>query len=290
MSFLARLANRATLRSGPAVLVPKQRAVSAPVFRAEAETEPEEITEAPVGEGTQRSSVATLSRSAAEPEEEAQLARAVDQSDQPEAQRMDDEAPTEEVQPWRLARQSEEPEGQAPAEDEDELMASRAARQTGEVSEEEEETLQASRAPTAEEMSPENATLPEETAGDPEPPDLRALRHSPTAAAAPGVGAVPDITPGALAEASESAADGAMPPATGESAATPSAWEPPMPFFEPRGIAAGPAEQPSGSRQPRIQIDQLDVLIHEPSPATSPSPSSGALTRRAVRARYLRRL
>ena len=310
MSFLARLAHRATVGASPAMLVPKQRTVRAPVVRR-VEAEPEEVTEEPAGEEAQRSPLPHLARAAEPAEEEAQLAREVEEAEEPEAQRMSDEAPTEEAteeaQPQRLARQSAEPEQEASEEGSEEMMASRqtaahqiaarqtAARQTepGQASEEEEEdTLQAARSQTSEEMSPENATPPDDTASEPEPSDLRAARSNATTPTALGAGTLAESAPGALTEASSAATSDAIRPPDVESAAS---WEPaepvaPPPFFEPQGFTHRPSMETSSSQRPQIQIDQLDVLIHEPTPAVAPSRDSGALTRRAVRARYLRRL
>lgn len=311
MSFLARLAQRATTPGSAAVLVPKQRRARSPaVRRAEVgpEPEPEEIAEAPVREARRRPASGLL-RAAEEPaEEEAQLAREIEETDEGEAQRASagapaaeppaDEAP-EEMQPARLARQAEEPELEretAPEEGPEEMRASPVARsvvayRAGGVLEEDEEEIQAARSLTTEDMLPENATPAEETAGEPEPPDLRALRRSPDAPAAPATGAPAGWGPGAdavVSEVGDAAASAATPPPGTAAVLVPSSFE--APDFAPDAMLAGPAGATSSASRPRILIEQLDVVIHEPAPVATPSRDSGALSRGAVRARYLRRL
>ena len=118
--------------------------------------------------------------------------------------------------------------------------------------EEEEEAAQPLRRVAPEGMNAENSEHPEELAQEPESPDLRAL-HRDIAAGIDGAGAGAGFAPD----------------------------------MDPVGTSPfAPAQQ--AFQRPQVQIDQLDVLIHEPAAAASAA--RGPDRTRSIRARYLRRL
>jgi hypothetical protein len=301
MSFLARIAARAApvSRASP-VLMPKD----AGLRRAAA---PEE--EMPDDEMQAQRAVRRLPIRRAELEQQDQeLSRQADEQDQDEP----------------VARQEteEEPEAQrvTPRPDEDDEMPP-----TGGVSRQAEDdddaNLRPARPLTSEDMSPENQRLPDEVAGEPEPPDLRALRRAelpedeaePEAARAPAEMAEDedDANMRPLRRAVGPIAASATAPATPSMAVTdmvdgPDAaidvsgdyWRPGLDdgMFGGRNLPAedfaihgpAPAPSPASFGRPQVIIDQLDVVIHEP--VAAPSRSSRFDAGRALRARYLRRL
>jgi hypothetical protein len=231
---------------------------------------------------------ARLARQATEEgeEEEAQALRRQEREEEEPAQplRRQEQEEEEGLQAARLRRQpaeeEEEEEEEAQAllrrqeHEEEALQGERLARQ--ETGEEEEAELQALRrqGPDLEGLDPETANKPEELAGEPEPPTALAVRRSEA-----GPAPVAPVEPG-------------PPPPGGDGRA---------PFAGPDAPLGGPLDldltppgpvvetPPPGFTRPSVLIEQLDVLIHEPSPAR-PGAGRRQERSRAVRARLLRRL
>lgn len=287
MRFLARLSLRArpALSRAPA-LMPKGLAVRQPmpVFRAERPPEEEEQAQP-----LRRSAARTIRRAEQPPPDEEKTQR----SAAPTAQEKDEqEQPAMARRTPGSLRRAETPEEDEPAqplrraaapapppEEEKPAQAARLIRRAEEVPLEEGE--RPLRQPFQEDVSPGASPLPPDMANEEEPPAMRALRR--------------DVAPSAPAPA-------AMPAAADPGFAGPGA-PPAGPFAEDFGgevyMPAAPAgfDAPysevggstSAPQRPQVIIDQVDVLIHEPTaPAVPARPAFDA--GRAMRARYLRRL
>ena len=189
-----------------------------------------------------------------EAEEEDALQNVRDAANEEEARplRHGTDASEEDEEAWPLLRREEEELQTLRREaepEEEEMQPLRGA--AGAPDEEQEEALPLRRAAMA--LSPGDEALPEEMRGEPEP-RLGPLRRT----------------------------DGSDAPASGA----------PIPVADPGGW--GGREAPTETlrqgdfSRPTVQIDQIDVLIHEPA---APGGAGRAPDRsRAIRARYLRRL
>ena len=281
MSFLRRIAARAApvSRAAP-MLMPKDaglRRAAAP-----AEEMPDEEDEA------QRAVVRRVPLRRAEPEEKDETL------ERQEAEQEEDPATRRAAKP-----PDEEPEEEPPA------------RSLARATEEEDDNLRPARPLTSDDMSPENARLPDEVAGEPEPPDLRALRRAsappeddkePEAARAPAdmaededeanmrplrraMGPIPTSAAAGAAAAPGVVVGEAAPPAPAGDIEPPAfnamtfdGRNPPVEDFAVPSAAPAPA--PASFARPQVIIDQLDVVIHEPAPA----PARTARFRRRPRA------
>ena len=219
----------------------------------------------------------TLRRQAEEEEEPAQALRRQSEEEEEEMQTLRRQAEEEEEPVQALRRQEQEEEEPAQAlrrqeQEEEEESLQTLRRQTEEEeeeplqtlrrqSEEEEEEMQALRRAAAgpESLEPDKVPIPEETRDEAEPPTVTALHR----------------------EALTTANSGMNDFAHGDFGLIDSGI----------GIHAGVTGLDStgdGFNRPSVQIDQLDVLIHEPAKTGD---SSRSVDRsRSIRTRYLRRL
>ena len=156
------------------------------------------------------------------------------------------------------------------------------------------------RGPAPAELSPDNSPMPEDGLDEAPPPDLRARRQAVRRDEAP--------SPGAAAggiEARSAAAAGARDAfAIDAQSGIGDPGQPPHPseWMEADPMPAVSVEQPrhgdpwSGERQssqsaepPKVQIDQIDVIIHEPARGAQIDRAAADASRR-LRTRYLGRL
>lgn len=202
-----------------------------------------------------------------EEEEELQTLRRASPEEEEQAQPVRRQEEEEEMQALHRVTQDEEEPVQALRREEEEQTAQPLCRQEDAEEEEvqalrrqeqeEEEAAQPLRreADSPANLNPENSPFPEEMRDEAELPTVSALRRE--VSAPPGnAGALPTlpIDPGM------SLGEGLLPPSSADDTFT----------------------------RPSVQIDQLDVLIQEPS--TSAATASTTDRSRAIRARYLRRI
>jgi hypothetical protein len=214
-----------------------------------------------------------------EEEEEIQPLRRQEEEEEEVQPLRRQEEEEEEIQPLR--RQAEEKEEIQPlrrqAEEEEEVQT------LHRQEEEEEETSPLRRVtpPEAEGLNAENSPQPDESASEPEPSAMMALRREATKSM-PGMGSAAvgtdsfTVTPPALAIPGLDA-PGMQDPASHD-----------RPTSEPiaqDSFFPAPSKAAMASERPRVIIDQIDVVIHEDA-ATAPASSTADLGR-AVKAKYL---
>jgi len=238
----------------------EEEAAAQPV-RRQAEEEEEALQTVRRAEGEDEDEERAQALRRQEEEEEAlQTVRRSEQADEEQARALRRQEEEEEEEALQTVRRAEEEEEAAQplrrdagGQEKDQEQAQAQAQAQAIRRQEEEEDLQAVRRMTGDPASldPDNSPFPEEMRDEPEPSALMALRR--------------------------------------EVAAPPAATMPTRPF-DP-GWSDGEGLSPTAGdsfARPSVHIDQLDVLIEEPSGAAS---GAGAPDRsRAIRTRYLRRI